>query len=275
MSLYLPHCIKAIKQEAFQAEIRNKEMSLYDSIDSYDPDFYYLEAGMISQDCLNFMKDEKKVTFLIGISDLLDKHVQSLDNIIKEFNVNCKLFITNKFNHVSNVKTKKNKKNIFRLMEGYDDGLSKSNIPCPDYSFSKFIYSDEPHGKTTEPTEGNSVFHRISCIPQKNPKIDISLNCMLTSQLIKNYKEGIVYIKDYIPQIFFHSVMNNEKTSFYSDSEKSEQTINVIIRKIFDLDEKTSMIFKENNCNQEQIRKSILEKHTSINRVGRLLSQLN
>jgi hypothetical protein len=110
--------------------------------------------------------------------------------------------------------------------------------------------------------------------PSDSKKIDISLNCMLMSRLLKNYDQGLFYLGEFIPQMFFHSIMHNEKTSFYSSSEKSANKIDGILRKIFDLDDDQTMIHGKNNCDQLKVREKITEKHSGLNRMRRLLSQL-
>jgi len=266
--LYLNHLISSLPD--VECSLRNTNLSFYDSMDMFSPDLYILDAQMMSDDTIKFLIDNKNIAIAIGISDIVEKHAQQLDAIIKDNKINCKLYFSNKFNHIDYIS--KLSRPIFKLMEGFDEGLDGSEIHQPQYSFPNYTYIDEPNGLYSNDFE---LFHSLTCMPfSSNKKIDISLNCMLMSKLLQNYDHGLFYLGEFIPQMFFHSIMHNKKTSFYSSDEKSTKKIDGILRKIFDLDDDTTMIHGKNNCDQLKVREKIKEKHSGLNRMRRLLSQL-
>ena len=266
--LYLNHLISSLPD--VECSLRNINLSFYDSMDMFSPDVYIIDAQMISDDTIKFLIDNKNITVAIGISDIVEKHAQQLDGIIDNYKINCKFYFSNKFNHVDHIT--KLKRPIFKLMEGFDEGLDGTEIYHPKYNFPNYTYTDDPNGVYYEDLD---LYHSLTCMPPSgNKRIDVSLNCMLMSRLIQNYDESIFYLGEFIPQMFFHSIMHNEKTSFHCSNERNASKIDEIIRKIFDLKEDETMMHGKHNCDQLKIRDKIKEKHSGLNRMRRLLSQL-
>jgi hypothetical protein len=249
-------------------------MSFYDSLDDYGPDVYFTDAALINNDTVHYLKENKNMVVVIDVSTIMDKHIIQLDHIIRDLKINCKFFTSNKFNHED--KDLNTKTRIFKLLDCYDEGIDKISNPkdVVKYSFPSYFYTEDMSCKIMEADETYENLHTVSCIPQNNPKIDISSRISFVSQLIKNYENGIFYFGRYIPQLFFHSIMNNTKTMFKCDSRNVDK-INSICQKIFDLEEGESIFKDKYKCEQEKLKQVIIEKHNPINRARRLLSQLN
>lgn len=270
--IYLNHAINQLKD--YESAIRPHNLSFYDSLDDYDPDVYFVDAAVINNDCIHYLKENKNVTVVIDVSMIMDKHIFQLDGIVRDLKINCKFFTSNKFNHED--KDLNTKTRIFKLIDCYDEGLDQqhSQQSVASYSFPSYFYTDDMFGKIMEPDETYENLHTMSCVPKANAKIDIYSNISFMCQLIKNYENGIFYFGRYIPQLFFHSVMNNKVTAFKCD-DRYLNTINGICKKIFDLQDEESIFKDTYNCEQQKLRQVITEKHNPINRARRLLSQLN
>lgn len=268
---YLNDIINQIN--GYEAEIRRTDVSFYDFVDEYDPNVYITDANMITKDCVQYLSGNKNIVTVINISDIMMKHIRDLDVIVKDMNINCKFFISNRFNHkelILNTKTA-----IYKVMECYDEHLDQrksSVIESLGFKYPNYVYSDEDNGLITNYPEGVENFHSISCLHDKESNVDISFGFDMVEKMIKSYEQGIFYLDTHIPQMFFHSIMSNNLTKFYCNT-KEKQAIESVFSKIFATEE--SMHIDDYAANQENLRKTILEKHTSLNRAKRILSQLN
>lgn len=274
-AIYLKDSISKI--DGYESAMRSQNMSFYDSMDEYNPDVYITEANLMNDVSIKYLINNKKLTTVINISDIAEKHVNQLDAIIRDHNINCKFFVSNKFHHSE--KHLQTKTPIYRIMEAYDNIFDESNdlnIQGIDFHYPRYVYVDQENAQFMQPNKDCDIFHTLSCIPQakRNSNIDIFANIMLISKMIKNYDEAIFYIHDTIPQAFYHSIIHNKKTSIYT-SDRNKKDVSAIFSKIFGLDSGDGMFYNSYDVNQEDLRKQILDKHNAINRAKRLLSQLN
>jgi hypothetical protein len=251
---------RGLNTDGHTAVLWNNNCSLYDIMDKEKPNCYITTASMLSKDFLHYaenhlMFDMKLILNVDGISQDI---INSLETSLINNNIKCLFF----FSTNPNIKTKKIR--FVNLNNSYDSYLSqKSQI---QYSISKGVIVNSR--EEIEVYSGS--YHILSNSKDLNGIADIVLPESQMCSLYHNYDEIVVNINDVIPQVFFDALMYGNKVYYRSKNEDVKKSIEKLLRTDENLD-----YADENRTNDfEKIKKTVLERHSSHNRIKTLLSQL-
>jgi hypothetical protein len=238
-----PHYINAsLNLAGVKSEMYNQQHSLYDNFDRCKPDIYVTHISNISKDLVSYLKDNKKIKLLISV-------IGANPEIIKE----CTSFMTsNEITHSvfsqENIELEGVK--ILHIPAGADIFLATGN---KEFKIDKLIFVNNVEEiKTYEGT-----YHITSINQSIADKVDFILPITALNAIFSNYNEIIFCNNWYIgSQISFNAIYSGTKVIFDTKDSK-------------DLD-KIDNIFKK-----QKLYTSVKTKHTCLNRVKSLLSQLS
>jgi len=203
------------------------------------------------------------------------KHILNLDGVPEE--------------HVGPLRTfLKNEKELQVVLTfSTDDKFKSADLPCP---FVKIISCADIYLPTSQKyfdiskliivsvesdkKEYDGDYHTFNLF-NENDVADIKGNNMFFTKICNNYSEIIFrnIDADNIPEAFFTSLSLGVLTYFDNDDEEKARKLQSTLQNIFDKDTK----FDYNNkgdYNIDAIKETIKKKHTPVNRVKTILSQL-
>lgn len=232
------------------------KISTYDIFDKVQPDLHITHYKLLSQDLIFYMKENKGIDIIINISGIDQETLKKMESILSESNIKPTFFF---INHQHNLYSRKN--NINTILHGADLFLSyepqKYNI---DYAL--FV------NKKTEIKPLGETYHYISCNPELREECDIFLPVERLNHLYHNYNNIVIkYFDNVFTQLFFDASLR--MPTFFDISDRSDLDKNLI-----------KLLGKDNCCrlnNPESgdIKNIIKSKHTCLNRVKSILSQLS
>lgn len=235
--------------------------SLYDILDKFKPDFFITHAYKLSKDLAHYINEtDCRLKLLLSVRNLTQDMVCSIEDAVINSKIKCGFFFSND----GSIQTKKIR--FVHINDAYDDNLTKQQKSI-DYDIDTAYIVNTEKDITVENKE---TYHFLSTNSNLKNVVDIVLPEINLSSLYSNYKE-IVFrgLDKYIPQSFFDAIMLGNKVYY----ERSSGSIDEIINKML----KTDKLKYDDSSRLEDfsdIRKHILDKHTSKNRAKTLLSQL-
>jgi len=251
--------------EEHSALIRQNNMSLFDSFDTIEPDVYLCSAQKLSKDALLYIKQnpDKDIKLIVCVDGISDDDIQSIDGAIKKSGVNCHFFFTS--SNVSN----KIRTRLVQIRNGVDINLQPSLKI--DYNIQKAIIVN----KVTKIRNYDGTFHVISNNPQLKDSVDFYLPITMLASIYSKYDEIIFTdIQENLSQCFFDAIYHGKKVYYdivdEDQSKKADEIIDLIL--------KVGNGLNYNNPNKlidfTDLKKYVIDKHSSINRTKTLLSQL-
>lgn len=244
-------------QENISATLyENNTRSLFDMLDSTNPEYFITHASLLKRDHIEYCKQNNNIKLIISVQNLQKKDIQNLDQVLHDNDINCPILFLN-----SNVIPKIKHRNIIRLMDCADSNLSKQKA-IVNYKLNRAYVVDQVHN-----IEDKTPYHVLSTNMELKDKVDICLPEIHLSALYSKYDEIIFLdIKDNVPQSFFDAILLGNKVIYKSD----DSDTNTMIENIF----KHLTPRNINECNFQELKQLVEEKHTEKNRVKTLISQL-
>jgi hypothetical protein len=236
-------------------------ISAYDIFDLVKPNIWITHIKSIVTDALAYMaKENNDIQLIVNITGATQEEVSNVENFILDKNINCAFFFTNLDD--SNIQCKKIK--ILTLPLGIDLFTRNGKLK---YSIDKGVIINDLSAIKPEVY----TYHYLSNNLSLDGKVDITLSIDKIASIISNYKEIVfTYFDRVIPQLFFDASYRTNKVYFnIADSEKTNY-VNSKFKKLLKIDYDIC----DENINFEEIKQKIKSKHTCMNRVKSLLSQL-
>jgi hypothetical protein len=249
-SLYINSVLNLI--EGCSSSIRSNDISVYDSFDLANPNFFITHANKISSDMIFYLKEHVDICIIVNISGINQENVTKLDTSFKMNGITKVIFFINYPNHglVSKLT------NIFVISHGADVFLTKaSNVK---YQIQQGIFVTNK----SQITKREGTYHYLSTINSLAKDVDIFLPAMYMSNIYKNYDKLIFKpFGKIIPQNYFDAVLYGNMVEYEPDF--SDDPAVAILANLF------------NGCDSfEKIKQQVKNKHTCLHRTKSLLSQL-
>jgi hypothetical protein len=250
------------EKEEHTCVLWNNSCSLYDIMDKEKPNYFITNAFRLSKDFLEYVNNSdfmpKDIKILLNVDDISQDIINSIESSLKKNNIKCPFF----FSSDPNVKTKNVR--FVNLNHAYDVYLSqKSNI---QYKINKGIIVNSKEQIANY--EGS--YHILSQSKEMNDIADIVFPESQLCSLYHNYDEIIVNLDKRIPQVFFDAIIYGNKVYYKSSNADIKNDIQKMLRTdaILDYDDDSKI------TDFTEIKKIVLERHSSNNRIKTLLSQL-
>jgi hypothetical protein len=240
------------------------EISAYDIFDQFQPDYFITDAKNISLHAVDYIlrNKHKNIKTLINISGMTQDYVNAIDSKLTENGVEVPFYFTN--NDSSKIKALKTK--IIYIGLGADIFLRPGNL---NFKIDRgIIINSESAIKNYEypyPQHFISVREELSNIA------DIVLPTFQLSNIYHNYKEIIFRdIYTVVPQMFYDAVYSGNKVYFDIDHHEKGVEFSEKLKKVL----KIELDVCDPNLNSAELKSVIKKKHTCLNRLKSLLSQL-
>lgn len=235
-----------------------RQTSAYDILDLTKPDYLLTHIASIYEDALRYISENGGCKLIVNVTSSSRDDVEKIEKILLEQNIDIAFFYTN-----DDETYKLKRTNLVSIPLGADIFLYQNSIR---YSIKKaFVVNNK-----SEIVECEEPHHILSYNNKLVNSVDIAMPENKLAGLYRNYDEIVLkFCGKLIPQIFFDATYYGNKV--YYDLADTEQLsmINNKISKIL----KTDVSLKDNN-DIDSIKNIIKRKHTCLNRVKSLLSQL-
>jgi hypothetical protein len=206
-------------------------------------------------DLLHYSKQNKRPNLIVNITGINKEDLNRLENYLIENNINVLFFFTNCYEKILAKKTK-----IVNIPFGADVFLntnSSIDYKINDCYIVNSLNEIEKHDAET--------YHYLSFQQSLEKDVDAVISIMQMGELYKNYNNIVFkYFNKIIPQAFFDSVYYGSNTLYKLKDSDSQQSAEQSIKKMLKLDE----------LNIEKMQDVIRSKHTCLNRLKTLVSQL-
>tara|TARA_B100001778_G_scaffold334979_1_gene350163 strand:- start:5608 stop:6459 length:852 start_codon:yes stop_codon:yes gene_type:complete len=247
--------------------INQQSMSIYDLFDRTQPDCYITSSNKFSKDALAYLEENKNIKLILCVSNAKNSQVLELEDILLEHEINCPFFITNVMDgHIPFTKKIK----ILRVYEATD--LNLDNDIGVDYKIDKAVVVVEGIEKIRK---YNSTFHVMSSNVDIAKSVDVVLPIHMMKAAFGKYDEIIFQnFNRCVPQAFFESLALGKKTYYDLQDKDQANAMDKLSDKFFGVGNKLNYSKPDKLEDFTDVAKRVLEKHTSVNRVKTLISQI-
>ena len=238
--LYINNCLLNIKENS---KILNPNNSIYDEFDAFKPDVFITHISHLNKDIIHYILNNGNHILLVINTNYVDS--ESINKVINDLHLiyGIKIILFGEKNIDSSVV-----ENI-AFLPSADVFLPQGE---KKYSIQKLIFVE----KEEEITELDGTYHYTSCNNDLFNKVDFTLPINVLNTLFPNYKEIIFKGGSYIgTQLSFNAIYSGAKV-------------------IFDTKEKIHLDKIDDIFKGGSLLSSVKNRHTCINRVKTLLSQL-
>lgn len=245
-----------------------KKESLYDVFDTHNPDIYITHGYRVSQDLIHYLhNNEETIDVLINIQSMKLDDVNNLSSFLFKNNIHSSFFFLNvDQNDLPKIKDR----NIINVLSAADTNLLNQK-PSIEYKMKKGVIVND----RSQIKDYKCPHHYISTFDSNKDFVDFMLPEIVLAPLFKCY-ETIIFrsFNGYIPQAFFDAIMFGCKVYFDLDDKKQQDNINNLLTKMLKIQQ--TLDFKDGDRLQEfeSLKTLIMDKHTNVNRVRTLLSNI-
>jgi hypothetical protein len=231
-----------------------QKTSLYDMMDSINPDFMILNAYAVNNDLVHYLTFNKVPTrILLKIND----NIKDDELKLVEHNDFTKKYVDLAICSRENIKIKS-----VKLLPCVDTNVPPINLPRK----IPLCIINETGNITPSLLQIDKSFHIMSHSEKQNNHADISGASIQLCGLYKNYNQIVFDQIENFEQPFFDALYRCDKVYFCSDKkELSEQSV-----KLFGQD----LNIDNTNVDFKKVKQKLEEKHMPKNRTKQLLSQM-
>jgi hypothetical protein len=240
----------------------SKKISLYDIMDSFNPNFFITHAYKISKELVHYLNNtDSKAKVLLSVNSVPKNTIVAMEKTLIDNKVPCDFF----FGSHESVPVKKIR--YVKINNCYDENIITSEKVI-NYSIDKGIFINSREQIKPE----NGSYHFLSNDQDLKPIVDICLPEIQMSSLYKNYNTIIFKnIDEYVPQAFFDAIISCDKVYYETDKDH----VHEMIQKIFKPSKSLNFNDEDKLEDFSELKSKISEKHGISNRVKTLLSQLS
>lgn len=265
-SLYLHHHISQMPEH--DCQFRNTNMSIYDTMDSINPDVYITSAQLLSKDFILYMKEntDKDIKLLLNIQTVPNNEVIEVEKALIDNGMKNVLF----FSSYCDEPPITRKIKVLKLLDAADENYIVNKDL--NYKIDKLIVVSSPH----QIRKYEGTFHVTTSNQEIRQDVDFCLPINLIGGLYSRYEEVIFTdMSNNIPQMFFDAVFAGNKTYYDLPGHDWPQQVKEMFNTIFGVGD--TLDYKSTNILQDfsEIQKEVKTKHTSSIRTQELLGAIN
>lgn len=228
--------------EGVKSDIFNNQSSAYDNFDKSKPDVFITHAGHISNDIVSYLKGNNKIQLVVNTNWVVPASINQMNESLISEGINA-IFFGFDDTKIDNAK-------YFKILPGADIFLNSSN---KEYSIDKLIFVD----KKEDIVERDGTYHYATINQELAQSVDIVFPITLLNTLFVNYNEVVFKGGLYVgSQLSFNAIHSGTKVVFDT--------------KDANLLDRIDSIFKG-----QKLLSSVKSKHTCLNRLKSLLSNLS
>ena len=265
-SLYLHHHISQMPEH--NCTFRNTNMSIYDTMDSMNPDIYITSAQLLSKDFILYMKEntDKDIKLLLNIQTVPNKEVVEVEKILIDNNLKDVMFFSNYGNEAPITRKIK----VLKLLDAADQNYIVNKDL--NYTIDKMIIVSSPH----QIRKYEGTFHVATNNQEVKQDVDFCLPINLIGGLYNRYEEVIFTdMQNNIPQMFFDALFAGKKTYYDLPGHDWPRQVKEMFDEVFGLGD--ALDYKSTNLLQDftELQKEVKTKHVSSVRTEELLGAIN
>lgn len=235
-----------------------KKHSAYDIFDYTKPDYYITHINSIHNDAISYMKENGKCKLIVNATGPSKEDILKIEKLLLDNNIDIAFFFTN-----DEVPCKLKQTNILSIPFGADVFIQSNKIK---YNLQKAFLVV---GKVNN-IDFLGSYHTLSYNEKLSDFVDIALPEIQLAGLYKNYDNIVIkFGSRIIPQIFFDAVYHGNMVNYELEDSDELTYINDKLGKLLKID-----FAKDSANNFQNIKEAVRSKHTCLNRVKSLLSQL-
>jgi hypothetical protein len=246
-------------------------ISAYDAFDSFPPQVFIAHFFKMTNDIIKYLAKTPDIKVILNMTGAQQNHIDQLDGVIQQFNINCPFIFTNTTRDMNKLKSSVVElTDLAPALDVFSLGM-KHNLPEFSLDFG-VVTNYDCKSRLSSIFDDCNGYHFLSTDSGLTDKLDITAPELQLQALYPKYKKILIARDDQvIPQSIFSAVYHGAKVYYKAKYEtQNEITIKSIqnlfkVKGSFDLDKE---------FDSKKVRTSLLKNHTCYNRAQKLSAKL-
>jgi hypothetical protein len=255
--MYLDGCFN--KTSSIQSKLWSNEVSAFDVMDMFSPDYVLCHYRFMSNDLVKYMSGNKKHSLILNITGCDQETLSTIESTLSAQKIECELLLNNFPEQISPLKPKAIK--IANILPAADLFL-KGNDNL-DFNLDAGIVSTSKDDLIEEIASSYKTYHKIKFAGTLTENYDISASILNLTNLYGKYKNFIIADDAHFifSQLFFDSMLMANRVIVRAP-EQQKELVDRILASLFH--------YQEGDDISTVIKNQVLRKHTCYNRSARL-----
>ena len=253
-------------------------VSVFDMFDIVKPDIFITHITLLSDDTLKYLRRNQRIRLILNITGSSQENLDLVNHVIKETKITCPLLFTNQPKRLNSLISRGVK--LISVMHGADLFAGRRGRRFPEYQIDVGLLTDYDKGDRLEELLSSfETYHHLTQNPQPLESSDIHMPAFDMHELYGKYRKFVVSVGDpYIPQAFFDAVIYGNKTYYHCKYEAQKDKMKDVLDGVLKIGRFICGTQKEiagDDSNFDRVKDTVLEKHTCLNRLARIFSNIN
>jgi len=250
-----------------QVLLNDFSQTMFEMLDSFNPDAYITHCETLSRDTVCYIQDsEKNIPLFICNDGAKYGSSKNTFEALKNMNINHRVF----YNKTVNKEVLFMPDNAIPLLPAVELGLLDESKKWSKKFDTLIVTEGQESLDKLDIKINEDHYHIFPTEGLGDLKVPAGFHY---ANLIQNYNQVLfTNLDDGLDEFFFQSIIYCDKVYFYSEN-KAEK-IDDMIKKIFKIEESLDYNNKNKIQDFSKLKKNTKDKHTNINRVKTILSQL-
>lgn len=258
--MYLDACFN--KTSSMQSRLWSNEVSTFDIMDMYKPDYVLCHYKFMSNDLIKYLSNNDKHKLLLNITGCDESTLNTIESILKSNKVTCELFINSFPDEIPTARSISIK--TVNLLPGVDLFLTENDNFT--FNLDAGIISTSKKELVEKEASKYRTYHKIKFVGAiENDDFDISGSVPNLVNLYGKYDNFVIADDAHFTfsQLFFDSAFRAKRVILKPPSEQQELVEKILASLFHYQDNKDIDIAKATKA-------QIKSKHTCFNRASRL-----
>ena len=241
--------------------------TMFEMLDSFNPDVYITHCETLSRDTVYYIQDsEKNIPLFICNDGAKYGSSKNTFEALKNMNINHRVF----YNKTANKDTLFKPDNAISLLPAVELGLLEESKKWSKKFDTLIVTNGQEDLDKLDIKINGDHYHVFPMDGLGDLKVPAGFNY---ANLVQNYNQVLFTTLDNgLDELFFQSIVYCDQVYFHSKNKAEE--IDDMIKKIFKIEESLDYNNKNKIQDFSKLKKNTKDKHTNINRVKTILSQL-
>lgn len=267
------NCLNGV-ESAFWSDTN---VSVFDMFDIVKPDIFITHITLLNDDALKYLRRNQRIKLIVNVTGSSQETVDLINHVVKETKINCPLLFTNQPKRLNRLSSKGTK--LISVMHGADLFAGRRGRRFPEYQIELGLLTDyKSDDRLDELLSSAETYHYLTQNPQPLEGSDIHMSAFDMYELYGKYNKFVVSVEDlYIPQAFFDATIYGNKTYYHCKYDAQTDRMKDVLDGVLKVGRfvcGTQKEIAEDDSNFDRVKDTVLEKHTCLNRLARIFSNI-
>jgi hypothetical protein len=268
-AMYLCQSFNAIDVESTLWNSDNS--SAYDVFDGFSPDVFIAHFSKLTNDIIKYLTQSPDIKVILNMTGAQQDHVDQLDSMIQQFNLNCPFIFTNTTKDMN--KLKSSVVDLTDLAPSLDIFSAGMSSQLPEFNLDFGVVTNyDCKSRLSSIFDNCNGYHFLSTESNLTDKLDITAPEIKLQSLYSKYQKILIARDDLaIPQSMFSAIYHGAKVYYKAKYETQNETTLKSLQKLFKVKDCFDL---DKEFDGKQVRKSLLANHTCYNRAQKIAAKL-